>query len=72
MDNLQNIFYHSFSNNNKKPINQKLSINNTKNSNINTKNINIEKNGINDNITNNIISHNYHDDYFINCHSFKK
>ena len=72
MDNLQNIFYHSFSHNNKKPINQKLSINNTKNSNINTKNINIEKNGINDNITNNIISHNYHDDYLVNCHSFKR
>lgn len=73
MDNLQNIFYHSFNNNNnKKPINQKLSLNNTKNSNINTKNINIEKNGTNDNITNNIASHNYHDDYFVNCHSFKK
>jgi hypothetical protein len=77
MDNLQNIFYHSLSNNNKKPINQKLSINNSKNSNINKKNINtkniyIEKNGSNDNITNNIISHNYHDDYFVNCHSFKK
>jgi len=73
MDNLQNIFYHSFNNNNnKKPINQKLSLNNTKNSNINTKNINIEKNGTNDNIANNIAPHNYHDDYFVNCHSFKK
>jgi len=68
MDNLQNLFYHSFNNsNNKNPINHKLSISKSKNSNIiNTKNIN---NSSNDN---NIISHNYHDDYFVNCHSFKK
>ena len=65
MDNLQNIFYHSLINNKRKPINQKLNINNSKNSNINTKNINI---GSNDNI----ISHNYHDDYLVNCHSFKR
>ena len=85
MDNLQNICYYSL--NKKKIMNQKLNKgNNMYNSNSNFENsINVNANtnthlimnrsSSNDylnTINNNIITHNSHDDYFINCHSIKK
>ena len=74
IDNLQNFCYNSMDK--KKAINQKLNnMNNflttSLNNNLNTNSNIMNRSNSNDYIKHNLITHNSHDDYFINCHSNK-